>query len=155
MPPTALLRRRPADASARGAADRPLASAPAAVALAPGAPEDVPFRFLEEGITPLRYPRLYALFILVATLDIAFTWKILSLGGEEVNPVARIVIETWALNGAIAFKYALTVFVIVVCEAVGRHRDRAGRMLAITSVAISSVPVVWSSWLLLSLAIWL
>jgi len=125
----------------------------AAVAVAP--PEDIPFRFFEEGITPLRYPVLYAAFITVATLDIAFTWVILSLGGIEVNPVARLVIDAWALNGAIAFKYALTLFVIVLCEAIGRHRDRAGRMLAVAAVAISAVPVVWSSGLLLSLGTWL
>lgn len=124
-------------------------------AIAVAVPEDIPFRFFEEGITPLRYPVLYAAFITVATLDIAFTWVILSLGGVEVNPVARLVIDAWALNGAIAFKYALTLFVIVLCEAIGRHRDRAGRMLAVAAVVISAVPVIWSSSLLLSLATWL
>lgn len=118
-------------------------------------PEETAFRFFEEGITPLLYPVLYALFITAATLDIAFTWAILSLGGVEVNPVARLVIDGWGLNGAIAFKYALTVFVIVLCEAVGRHRSGAGRMLAIAAVVMSSMPVLWSSGLLLSLALWL
>jgi hypothetical protein len=123
-----------------------------AVAVAPEAPA---FRFFEEGITPLLFPVLYAMFIAAATLDITLTWVILSMGGVEVNPIARLVIEAWGLNGAIAFKYALTVFVIVLCEAVGRHRPGAGRMLAITAVAISSFPVIWSSSLLLSLALWL
>ncbi len=133
----------------------PVETTPVAAAAVPAAAAEPGFRLLEEGITPLRYPVLYALFIVVATLDIAFTWKILSLGGVEVNPVARIVIEAWGLNGAIAFKYALTVFVIVVSEAVGRHRDRVGRSLAIASVGVSSVPVLWSTWLLTSLALWL
>ena len=115
--------------------------------------EDIPFRLYETGITPLRYPGFYAMFIMVATLDIAFTWSILALGGVEVNPVARLVIDAWGLNGAIAFKYALTLFVIVLCEAVGRHRDRSGRMLALSAVGISAVPVVWSSFLLLSVAV--
>ena len=114
---------------------------------------EVPFRFFEQGITPIRYPLFYAAFILVATLDIAFTWVILSLGGIEVNPVAALVIEAWALQGAIVFKYCLTVFVIVLCEAIGRHRDSAGRMLAVTAVVISSMPVVWSSFLLSGVAV--
>lgn len=113
---------------------------------------EVPFRFFEEGITPIRYPLFYAAFILVATLDIAFTWVILSLGGIEVNPVAAVVIDAWALPGAIAFKYGLTVFVIVLCEAIGRHRDSAGRMLAVTAVVISGLPVIWSSFLLSGVA---
>lgn len=111
------------------------------------------FKFYEEGTEPLRYPVHALLFILVSTLDITFTWIILSMGGVEVNPIAAAVIEGWGLNGAIAFKYALTVFVIVVAEAVGRHRDRPGRSLAVTAVVISAVPVVWSTLLLSGVAL--
>lgn len=113
----------------------------------------IPFQFLEQGVTPLLYPRAYLAFIVVSTLDIAFTWIILSMGGTEVNPVAALVINHWGLNGAIAFKYALTVFVIVLCEAVGRHRGSSGRALSITAITLSSVPVVWSTFLLLGVTL--
>jgi hypothetical protein len=98
---------------------------------------------------PLRYPRLYALFILVSSLDIVFTWIILSLGGREINPLAREVIDNWGLNGAILFKFSLVVFVIVSCDVIGRQRDRLGRFVAHLAVWISAIPVVYSPMLML------
>ena len=98
---------------------------------------------------PVLYPNEYVWFVLVASLDVMFTWAILQRGGTEVNPIARLVIDAWALPGAIAFKYALTVFVIVVCEIVGRQRPQTGRRLAWVAVAVSAVPPVYS-WVLLA-----
>ena len=76
------------------------------------------------------------------------TWLILSKGGSEVNPVAKLVIDGWGLAGAIGFKFALALFVIVTCEITGRKRDRLGRNLIIFAIGISATPVVWSVFLL-------
>jgi hypothetical protein len=86
--------------------------------------------------------------VFVSSLDIMLTWAILRRGGEEVNPVAKLVIEMWGLHGAIGFKFALMLFVIISCEVIGRRSDAAGRRLAIAAVAISAFPVVWSLGLL-------
>jgi len=61
-----------------------------------------------------------------------------------VNPVADIVIKAWGLPGAIGFKFALTLFVIIICEVVGRKRDITGRALIIFGILVSGFPVVWS-----------
>ena len=92
----------------------------------------------------LRFPEHYFWLIFVGSLDIMLTWVILRNGGEEVNPVAKLVIDAWGLNGAILFKFALTVFVIVACEVVGRVRPLTARLLIWFGVLISSFPPVWS-----------
>lgn len=95
------------------------------------------------------YPNEYAWFLLVASLDILLTWVILSHGGEEVNPIAAVVIDRWGLNGAIVFKFSLVLFVIIVCEIVGRTRSlRRGRRLIIFGIGISALPIIWSFFLL-------
>ena len=97
----------------------------------------------------MRFQELYVWLIFVGSLDIMLTWVILRNGGEEVNPVANLIIEAWGLNGAIAFKYALTLFVIVCCEAIARVRPITARLLIWFGVLVSSFPPVWSIWLLL------
>ncbi|MHC5113995.1 MAG: DUF5658 family protein [Planctomycetota bacterium] len=98
--------------------------------------------------TPMLYPNAYVWFVFVSALDIMLTWAILAAGGAEVNPIAARVINAWGLPGAIAFKFSLTIFVILVCEVSGRYRPRTGRNLAYLAVGISSVPVVYSLMLL-------
>ena len=98
---------------------------------------------------PMRYPTAYSWFVLVSAMDIMLTWVILHFGGTEVNPIAARVIDYWGLAGAIGFKFALMLFVIIVCEIVGRSRDPLGRRLALLSVVISSMPVIWSLTLLI------
>ena len=90
----------------------------------------------------------YVWFVFVSSLDIMLTWKILERGGVEVNPVAELVIGHWGMHGAIAFKFALMMFVIVTCEISGRIRPRTGRALSIAAVAVSAIPVAWSLFLL-------
>jgi hypothetical protein len=97
---------------------------------------------------PMRYQSEYVWIIFFSSMDIMLTWAILRRGGEEVNPMARLVIEWWGLNGAIAFKFALMLFVIVSCEIVGRRRDLTGRRLARVAVIIAASPVVYSLGLL-------
>lgn len=97
----------------------------------------------------MRFQELYVWLVFVGSLDIMLTWVILRNGGEEVNPVAKLVIDAWGLNGAIAFKFALTLFVIVACEAIARVRPVTARLLIWFGVLISSFPPVWSIFLLI------
>ncbi len=87
--------------------------------------------------------------IFVSSLDIMLTWVILRNGGEEVNPVARLVIDAWGLNGAIAFKFALMLFVIVSCEVIARVRPVTARLLIWFGVLVSAFPPIWSVGLLI------
>jgi hypothetical protein len=95
-------------------------------------------------VPALRHPWAYLTFITISALDIIMTWLILAQGGIELNPIAALVIETWGLSGTVAFKFSLALFVIVVCEEVGRHRKWEGFTLALLAIAVSSVPVVYS-----------
>jgi hypothetical protein len=96
----------------------------------------------------MRYQTPYVWIIFFSSMDIMLTWAILRREGEEVNPVAALVIRAWDLPGAIIFKFALMLFVIVSCEVIGRKSDASGRRLAWFAVAIAAAPVVWSLCLL-------
>lgn len=91
------------------------------------------------------YPNLYAWFVLTSALDIMLTHKILSnfaeFGAREVNTIADWFIRTFGLWGAIGLKFLTVVIVLVICEAVGRRRWRAGRWLARVVLVISCVPI--------------
>jgi hypothetical protein len=97
----------------------------------------------------MRFPELYVWLIFVSSLDIMLTWVILRDGGEEVNPVAKLVIDAWGLNGAILFKFGLILFVIICCEVISRVRPRVAFLLIWFGVLISSFPPVWSVALLI------
>jgi hypothetical protein len=97
----------------------------------------------------MRFPELYVWLLFVSSLDIMLTWVILREGGEEVNPVAKLVIDAWGLNGAILFKFGLILFVIISCEVVSRVRPRVAHILIWFGVLVSSFPPVWSVTLLL------
>jgi hypothetical protein len=96
------------------------------------------------GSPEMRYQSGYVWLIFFSSLDIMLTWAILRRDGEEVNPIAKQIIAMWGLHGAIVFKFALMLFVIVSCEVIGRRSDRAGRRLVMTAVGISAFPVVYS-----------
>jgi hypothetical protein len=98
----------------------------------------------------MHFQNAYAWLILVSSLDIMLTWKILDRGGMEVNPLASLVIDAWGMQGAIAFKFALMMWVIVVCEFLARLRRGAGVFLAYAAVIVSASPVAWSLFLLAS-----
>lgn len=76
------------------------------------------------------------------------TWVILSVGGSEANPIARLVIDAWGLPGAIAFKFSLTLAVIIICETIGRQRERLGRTIMNIAIGVSVTPVLYSILLL-------
>ena len=101
------------------------------------------------NLPEMAFQELYIWLIFVSSLDIMLTWVILRNGGEEVNPVAKLVIDAWGLNGAILFKFALVTFVIVSCEVVSRVRPRTAHGLIWFGVLISAFPPVWSIYLLI------
>lgn len=90
----------------------------------------------------LRYPNHYAWYILAASLDVMVTTAIIHhFEGWEANHLANHLIERFGLWGLIGLKYATVVFVVLVCEYVGRINDRKGRALAVLAIVISALPV--------------
>ena len=82
------------------------------------------------------------LYILLASLDVIFTWTILHAGGQELNVIADWVIRRYDRVGVVVFKFLTLVLVVIICETVGR-RDRAlGQKLAYWAVALTAFPVV-------------
>ena len=92
-----------------------------------------------------RYPNVYVWFVLMSAMDIFLTYIVLWLGGSEVNKIANAVLQAFGFTGMIVFKFLLVIFVIGLCEILGRHNDKTGRRLAQWAVAITCIPVVWSS----------
>ena len=90
----------------------------------------------------LLYPGVYLWYVVLASFDIILTWIILSLGGREENVLANWIFEHGGLVGAVVFKFATVVFVVVICEFVGRHRDKTGRRVAEWAIALTAIPVV-------------
>ncbi len=94
---------------------------------------------------PVLYPRLYPLYVAVATLDVLLTWLILStFNGVELNPIAAGVINSGGMTAATFYKFATVMFVLWACEFVGRRKALAGRRLAMYAVALNCVPVTAS-----------
>jgi hypothetical protein len=80
--------------------------------------------------------------VTLAALDILLTWTILALNGTELNKLAAWIFANHGVPGATFFKFGTVVFVLVVCEFLGRHQDgELGRRLARWAVIISVVPV--------------
>lgn len=101
------------------------------------------------SVPGLRFQEEYVWLLFLASMDVMLTWYILEKkGGEEVNPIARVVIEAWGLWGAIAFKFSLVLFVIVACEWVVRRRIRSAVFLVWFSLVVSVSPVLYSGILL-------
>ena len=101
------------------------------------------------SLPPMRYPNAYVWLVLVSALDVMLTLIVLvALGGFEVNPIAADVIDRLGYTWAIVFKFAIVVFVILICEVIGRRDDRTGRRLVRAAVVISAVPVIYTFLLL-------
>jgi len=97
------------------------------------------------SLPQMRYQNSYVWLVLVSAMDIMLTMLVLvGHDGYEVNPVAAGVIETLGFGWAIVFKFATVVLVVVICEVVGRVRDRSGQKLARWAVAINSLPVAYT-----------
>lgn len=101
------------------------------------------------SLPPMRYQNAYVWFVLFSTIDVVFTWHILTRrGGTEINPVAALLIEHWGFIGAVALKYALVLVVVIACEWISRRREGVSLRLAWLAVAVSLVPPFWSFTLL-------
>jgi hypothetical protein len=96
---------------------------------------------------PVLYPNHYAWFVLFSALDILLTHTILArfgaYGGRELNSIADWVIKQFGLWGAIGLKFATVIFVVLICEVVGRKSAASGRRLAWAVVGLSILPVAW------------
>jgi hypothetical protein len=58
--------------------------------------------------------------------------------------VAAVVLERFGLAGMVLFKFGLILLVICICESVGRRRPGTGRRLALWSIGLTCVPVMWA-----------
>ena len=102
---------------------------------------------------PVLFPDRYLWLVFLSALDVMLTRVILFLGGREVNPLADMVIHDWGMPGLSLYKFFIVAGVIVACEYIGRMSRLHGRRLAIIGVCIAAFPVIWSSFLLLEMAI--
>ena len=91
---------------------------------------------------PALYPTLYVWYVLVSSLDILFTWRILKANGTEVNVLADWIFRYHDLRGLTVFKFVTVVLVLLICEIVGRRRYETGAKLARWAVVLSTFPVV-------------
>ena len=97
-----------------------------------------------------RYPNHYTWFVFISALDIMLTWIILFFGGYEVNGLADFIIARFGLPGLVMFKFGIVVFVIFLCETVGRRKHLSGKQLAEWAIAITCIPVAVALYQLLS-----
>lgn len=89
-----------------------------------------------------RSQNLYHWYVLLAVLDILVTATVLNLGGAEVNPIARNLLEAFGIAGLVMLKAASVVLVIGICEFIARRTPARARTLAFAAVALSAFPVV-------------
>ena len=96
------------------------------------------------SLPPMLYQTAYKWFVAVSAVDIILTWFILLLGGNEVNVLADAVIAHGGISSILIYKFCLVVFVVLICEVVGRRRPGVGRNLARAAVVITAIPVILS-----------
>ena len=101
------------------------------------------------AIQPL-YPNRYVWFVLLSAMDVMLTFVILWMGGREANGIANAILQRFGIAGMTAFKFLIVIFVILLCELIGRRNDGAARRLAEWSIALTCVPVVVAFVLLLA-----
>lgn len=82
------------------------------------------------------FPNHYAWFVLASTLDILMTAIVLNLGGIEVNPIADFVIGRFGMHGAMIFKFLMVIFVVCMCEMIGRRNLARGRQVASFAIIV-------------------
>lgn len=97
------------------------------------------------SVPPMRYPNAYVWLVFISAMDVFLTKLVLDVWkGYEANPIADAVISHLGFGWTVVFKLTLIMLVIIICEVVGRYRDLTGRRLAIASVIISALPVVYT-----------
>ena len=112
-----------------------------------GAKSGLKPRFL--SMPPLRFQDEYVWLVFLAGMDVMLTWYILERhNGEEVNPIAKLVLDSCGLWGAIGFKFSLLLFVIISSEWIAREKLKVAQFLVWFALTTSSFPVVYSAALL-------
>lgn len=89
----------------------------------------------------LTYPRHYVWVLALAALDIIVTTLVLSVGGQELNALARWAIEHAGVIGMVAIKATTLSIVLCICEYMGRHRPRVGLRIAELALIANSIAV--------------
>ncbi|HWP39344.1 MAG TPA: DUF5658 family protein [Tepidisphaeraceae bacterium] len=88
------------------------------------------------------FPDGYVWFVFFSALDIMLTWVVLHAGGREANVLADRIIWRFGLPGLVAYKFALVVVVILICETVGRRKRETARKLLSVGIMLTCMPVV-------------
>ena len=78
-----------------------------------------------------------------------FTHLILYHGGLEVNGLAAEIMHRWGFHGMTIFKFVMILFTVLLCEVIGRRDDLWGRRLGAIGIALTFVPVVLATLMLL------
>ena len=105
----------------------------------------------------LKFETEISWFVLAGTLDVVMTLLVLrfSAAGQtratliESNPVAQWILSRWGMPGLAAFKFLMTVLVVVIAEVVGTVRPRLARALLWGGTLVVGAVVVYSMRLLL------
>ena len=75
-------------------------------------------------------------------IDKAEEFLVVGYGGAEANSLANWILQRFGLAGMTIFKFVMVIFVIGLCEIVGRLDERAGRLLIGAGLIITCAPVV-------------
>lgn len=89
-------------------------------------------------------------FVLVSALDFFVTYILLrhpEIHFVESNPVAVYFLNHWGIKGLLAFKAAVVMFVVALCQIIARHNEGLARRVLFIGTAIVSVVVVYSVYL--------
>ncbi|MDA0803179.1 MAG: DUF5658 family protein [Planctomycetota bacterium] len=106
--------------------------------------------FVHRESSDLHFVPLIGALLLVSALDVLLTGAVISRGGQELNPVANLILQHWDMSGLTVFKYAIVTFYIVVVQEIAARQWSAARLTMLAGVAISALPVAWSTYLLVS-----
>jgi hypothetical protein len=93
------------------------------------------------GLPHMLYENHYVWFVFLSTLDLLYTWIILLHGGQELNNIADLVIQSYGIWGLLAFKFSLVTLVVIMIEIIGRNRPQTGLRVAWTAIFITIFPV--------------
>lgn len=88
-----------------------------------------------------RFLPLHRWFLSLALLDAILTTLVLNRGGEELNSLARAIIQTSGLTGMVLFKLAFVVLILLLIELIGQHREPAARAIALIAIAANTTAV--------------
>lgn len=112
------------------------------------------------SVPALRYSFWHLMLLVASTLDLMVTWMILCRGGDEINPLAAVVWNSWSqwgdnpqagLTGLSLYKFGIVTLVVILCEWVGRRKKKVGLRLSRFAVLLTLLVVLFAA---LQLAIW-